>query len=59
MKVLVVTNPFGGHEKGHRIADPAEIEKISGGEHAYHVVRADHEIELAGEAENPDDTREA
>ena len=57
MKVLVVTNPFGGHEKGHRITDSAEIDKILAGEHAHHVVQADHDIEMveqpAGHQEAP------
>ena len=43
MQVLVVTNPFGGHEKGDRIKDPKQIEEILAGEHAHHVVRADHD----------------
>jgi hypothetical protein len=42
MKVLVVTNPFGGREAGETIRDPREIELILAGEHAQHVVRADH-----------------
>lgn len=45
MNVLVVINPFGGHETGHRITDPSEIEAVLAGEHAHHVVRSDHEIE--------------
>lgn len=42
MNVLVVTNPFGGHEIGHRITDPTEVAEILAGEHAHHVVRAVH-----------------
>ncbi len=49
MNVLVVTNPFKSHEVGHRITDPEEMQAILGGEHAHHVVRADHDIVLAGE----------
>ena len=44
MKVLVVTNPFHGHEVGHAITDPDTIADILAGEHAHHVVPADHEI---------------
>jgi hypothetical protein len=40
--VLVVTNPFGGHVRGDRITDPHEIEQILEGEHASHVIRANH-----------------
>lgn len=47
MRVLIVTNPFGGHDTGHRITDPSRIEKTLAGEHAHHVVQADHEITLA------------
>ena len=42
MKVLVVTNPLGGREVGETIADPAEIEATLSGEHAHHVVQAEH-----------------
>ena len=56
MNLLVVTNPFGGREKGDRITDPAEIERILAGEHAHHVVRSDHEIELAGDVTGDDTT---
>ncbi|QEL14785.1 hypothetical protein [Limnoglobus roseus] len=42
MKVLVVTNPFGGREAGERIIDPGEIEATLAGEHAHDVVQADH-----------------
>jgi hypothetical protein len=42
MKVLVVTNPFGGKDAGDRITDPAEIEATLAGEHAHDVVQADH-----------------
>lgn len=42
MKVLVVTNPFGGREAGDRITDPAEIATTLAGEHAHHVVQAEH-----------------
>ena len=42
MKVLVVTNPFGGRETGDRITDPAEIEATLAGEHARDVVQAEH-----------------
>lgn len=43
MLALVVTNPFGGHEKGDQITDPDQIKEILEGEHAHHVVR----VELA------------
>jgi hypothetical protein len=43
MRVLVVTNPFGGRERGDRITDAAEIEKVLSGEHAHHVVQSDHD----------------
>jgi hypothetical protein len=43
-RVLVVNNPFGGHDKGARITDPDEIEKVLAGEHAHHVVQSDHDI---------------
>jgi hypothetical protein len=42
MKVLVVTNPFGGREKGATITDPAEIEATLSGEHTRDVVQAEH-----------------
>ena len=42
MKVLVVTNPFGGREVGATITDAAEIEATLAGEHAHHVVKAEH-----------------
>ena len=48
MKVLVVTSPFGGHEIGHRITDPDEIEEVASGEHAHHVVPSDHETTNEG-----------
>lgn len=41
-RVLVVINPFGGHDRGHRITDDAEIEKILASEQAHHVVQTDH-----------------
>ena len=43
MKVLVVTNPFAGREAGHVISDPAVMEEVLAGEHAGHVVAAEHE----------------
>ncbi|QEH36507.1 hypothetical protein OJF2_50910 [Aquisphaera giovannonii] len=54
MKVLVVTNPFGGREAGERITDPKEIESILAGEYAHHVVQADHD-----EAPKPINKKEA
>ena len=42
MRVLVVTNPFGGRGVGETIADPAEVEATLAGEHARDVVQADH-----------------
>ena len=42
MRVLVVTNPFGGRDRGDRITDPKEINAVLAGEHAHHVVQADH-----------------
>lgn len=42
MRVLVVTNPFGDHKRGSRISDPDQIAEILAGEHAHHVVQADH-----------------
>ncbi len=50
-RVLVVTNPFGGHEKGTRITSPEEISEILAGEHAHHVVQADHPTETLEEQE--------
>ncbi|WP_020472364.1 hypothetical protein [Zavarzinella formosa] len=44
-RVLVVTNPFAGHDRGARITDPDEIEAILAGEHAHHVVPSDHPTE--------------
>jgi hypothetical protein len=41
-KVLVVINPFGGHDKGARITDPEEIQKVLAGEQANHVIQSDH-----------------
>lgn len=43
-RVLVVINPFGGHDRGDRITDAKEIEKLLAGEHAHHVVQADHDL---------------
>jgi hypothetical protein len=43
-RVLVVINPFGGHEKGARITDSGEIAKILKSEHAHHVIQSDHSI---------------
>ena len=43
MQVLVVINEFGGHAKGHRITDAAEIKAVLDGEHVHHVVVADHD----------------
>jgi hypothetical protein len=42
MNTLVVTNQFGGYEKGERITDPAAIGKILAGEHAHDVVQSHH-----------------
>ena len=41
-KVLVVINPFQGYAKGDRIASPSQITEILAGEHAHHVVQAEH-----------------
>ena len=43
MRVLVVTNPFGEYAKGATISDPTKMAEILGGEHAHHVVQAEHE----------------
>lgn len=43
MRVLVVINPFGGHQKGEVISDPEAIQGILAGEHAHDVVQSDHE----------------
>lgn len=42
MKVLVVTNAFGGYATGDAISDPEAMAEILSGEHAHHVVMADH-----------------
>ena len=42
MKVLVVKNPFNGHDIGHWITDPAEMAKVLAGEQAHHVVAGEH-----------------
>ena len=42
MRVLVVTNPFGGREAGETITDSAEIDAALAGEHAHDVVPAEH-----------------
>ncbi|MFO0906779.1 MAG: hypothetical protein U0835_00165 [Isosphaeraceae bacterium] len=47
MRILIVTNPFGGHETGHRITDAEEIEAVLAGEHARDVVAADHDLPTA------------
>ncbi len=44
MRVLVVTNPFQGREKGELITDPEEIDAVLASENAGHVVAADHPI---------------
>lgn len=41
-RVLVVNNPFGGRNKGDRITDPKEIEKVLAGEQAHNVVQSNH-----------------
>ncbi len=41
-RVLVVAEPFNGHDKGDRITDPQEIEKVLAGEQAHHVIPSDH-----------------
>lgn len=50
-RVLVVTNPFGGRDRGARITDPEEIAELLSSEHAHHVVQADHPTETAYEQE--------
>lgn len=45
MNALVVTNPFGGREKGSKIIDPAEIAAVLAGENAQDVVQ----VQLADE----------
>jgi hypothetical protein len=45
MKVLVVTNPFGGRAVGERITDSGEIASVLVGEHAHHVVQTEHDDE--------------
>ncbi len=50
-RVLVVTNPFGGRNRGDRITDPKEIAQVLTGEHAHHVVQADHPSETVEEQE--------
>ena len=47
MRVLTVTNPFGGHALGDRITDPAEVKAILAGEHSQHVVAAEQADEPA------------
>ena len=42
MNALIVTNPFGGHDIGHRITDPGEIEAVLSGENARDVVASEH-----------------
>ena len=42
MNALIVTNPFGGHDIGHRITDPGEIEAVLSGENARDVVQSQH-----------------
>jgi hypothetical protein len=34
---LVVAHPFGDHERGSAITDPAEIAEVMVGENAHHV----------------------
>lgn len=43
-RVLVVTNPFQEYGIGDRITDPKQIQTILDGEHAHHVVQADHDL---------------
>lgn len=42
MRVLIVTNPFGGHSKGSVIKDADKIAEILAGENAHHVISAHH-----------------
>jgi hypothetical protein len=42
MSALVVTNPFGGREKGSKITDPSEIAAVLAGENAQNVVQVQH-----------------
>jgi len=37
--VLVVTEPFGGYERGSIIDDPKTIDAVLASEHAAHVVK--------------------
>lgn len=34
---LVVVHPFGPHQRGTKIEDSAEVDKILAGEHVHHV----------------------
>lgn len=51
MRVLVVTNPFGGFEKGQHIKDPAKIAEVLAGECAHSVVPIDVPDEPAASQE--------
>ena len=42
MRVLVVTSPFNGHEKGSVISDEATIKEVLVGENAHHVIQSEH-----------------
>lgn len=42
MNVLIVSNPFGGRDRGDRITDPDEIAAVLAGEHAHHVIQTAH-----------------
>jgi hypothetical protein len=46
MRVLVVKGAFGGHSRGSRIIDPAEIDKILAGENAHQVIQSNHPDEV-------------
>lgn len=55
MRVLVVKGAFGGHSRGSKITDPAEIAKVLAGENAHHVIQSDHpgEIEPVDVSDEP------
>jgi hypothetical protein len=59
MRVLVVTNPFRGHQKGQVITDPALVSEILSGAYAHNVIKSDHPGTSAPTDGHPEDDANA
>ena len=58
MRVLVVKGAFGGHSRGSKITDPAEIAEVLAGENAHHIIQSDHPEEIQPEDESSEQEHE-